>query len=214
MLRHYRAVLQGSTPRHLIIDNLFDAKRLAAVYEILLADDHWASQKHTYTTHYVSDKVWQATAPVNKFVRRDCWQRPKLATNDVMDFLQFLRCREFLKFLSKIFGVQLTDKNVASPELNTNFFRLGPDDFIGQHADDSPNREVCMLLYLNQGWQSGDGGELCFNLAQERLRIAPVFNRCVLFDPASPGSEHSIRPWLAAHRSPYRYNLTSWYWSE
>lgn len=207
-------MLQNSTPRHLVIDNLFDVKRLNAVHEILLRDEHWQSQKHSYSAHYVSEQQWQATARANKFVSRDCWQRPALTSNDVTGFLRFLRSSELLEFLSHLFGVQLTDKNVADPELNTNFFRLGADDFIGQHADDSPHREVCMLLYLNQGWQSGDGGELCFDMAEDRLLIAPEFNRCVLFDPASPGSEHSIRPWLAAHRSPYRYNLTSWYWSE
>lgn len=136
------------------------------------------------------------------------------------DFLTFLRSDEFMLLLSRIFRVTLTDKNVAKPEVNTNYFRLGKQDFVNQHADDSPGREVCMLLYLNKNWQPELGGELVFQGKNNQpVVIPPLYNRCVLFDPSSEGAEHWVKAVTADAGSnddanQYRYNITSWYWSE
>ena len=126
----------------------------------------------------------------------------------------YLRSPEFLQVISRIFKVELTDIHVAEPTLNTNFFRLSAHDFIGVHADDSPGREVCMLLYLNQDWPEDAGGDLVFQGDSEGpIQIAPVFNRCILFDPASAGSEHLVNQLNPKYANQYRYNVTSWYWS-
>ncbi|MDZ7901773.1 MAG: 2OG-Fe(II) oxygenase [Rheinheimera sp.] len=110
-------------------------------------------------------------------------------------FCEYLRSDEFMAVLSRIFAVELTDRNVAKPDINCNYFRLGPDDFVNQHADDSPGREVCMLLYLNENWNHQQGGELVFSgKYQKPVRIAPLYNRCVLFDPSSKGAEHWVNP--------------------
>jgi len=142
--------------------------------------------------------------------------------NVAAEFLQYLRSDEFMAVLARIFAVELTDRNVAKPDINCNYFRLGPDDFVNQHADDSPGREVCMLLYLNENWSHQQGGELVFiGRYQKPVRIAPLFNRCVLFDPSAKGAEHWVNPVHclpqdnnAPNQPQYRYNVTSWYWSE
>ena len=138
-----------------------------------------------------------------------------VSANIAQDFLSFLRGDEFLSLLSRIFNVSLTDKNVSEPEINTNYFRLGSNDFVKQHADDSPGREVCMLLYLNKEWSNNVGGELVFIGKDDKsVNIAPLHNRCVLFDPSSKGSEHWVEKLHDTHTDGYRYNVTSWYWSE
>ena len=117
--------------------------------------------------------------------------------------------------LSRIFDVSITDKNVADPNINTNYFRLAATDFVEQHADDSPGREICMLLYLNKNWHQNAGGELAFKGGNTKtIRITPIYNRCILFDPSSKGSEHWVEALNDEHASEYRYNVTSWYWSE
>ena len=104
---------------------------------------------------------------------------------------------------------------MADPEINTNYFRLSANDFVRQHADDSPGREVCMLLYLNKKWNNNRGGELVFKGKRgESINIAPLYNRCVLFNPSSEGSEHSVETLNPEYPDEYRYNVTSWYWSE
>lgn len=219
-LRSYRQQLLQQKPRYVVIDNLFHSSQLEQVLKQLQQAHGWQTQKHTYSKLYVNDKKWQNTPEPERFVKRDLWLRSTTTTpnNLAQQFLEYLREEEFLKLLSRLFKVQLTDKNVANPAINTNYFRLGSSDFVHQHADDSPGREVCMLLYLNKDWQENQGGDLVFQGQDNNtIAIAPLFNRCVLFDPASPGAEHwvkAVNVMNSASAASYRYNVTSWYWSE
>ena len=218
-IRAYRKAVQRYTPSLVVIDGLFDPARLDEVVTVLQQEQHWSTQHHSYSALYVNNETWQKTPDTERFVQRDLWLRPLLCTNSpaatALAFLQFLRGDEFMSLLSKIFDVQITDINVAKPEINTNFFRLSARDFVNQHADDSPGREICMLLYLNKDWQDHNGGELVFIGQNEQpVTIAPLYNRCVLFDPSSEGSEHWVKPVSGDSAVAYRYNVTSWYWSE
>lgn len=219
-IRAYRKSLLSSCPNYVVIDNLFDAAKLEGVVSVLQQERCWQAQRHTYSALYVDKAQWQQASTEQRFVQRDVWQRNALIsdttdTNIADDFLSFLRGAEFMSMLSRIFKVRLTDMNVAKPDINSNYFRLGPTDFVELHADDSPGREVCMLLYLNKQWQNNGGGKLVFNgRDDEHISIAPLFNRCVLFDPSSHGSEHWVEKLNPEQADTYRYNITSWYWSE
>ena len=176
----------------LVLDNLFDPQKLQAVSQVLQRSSHWQTQATQLCGSLCRCRAVETNPAGERFVQRDLWQRSSAAQGDdaeqlALAFLQFLRSETFLALLSRIFRVQLTDIHVAKPTLNTNYFRLCAADFVNLHADDSPGREVCMLLYLNEDWQSGAGGELMFAAdGNSPLAIAPLFNRCVLFDPASP----------------------------
>ena len=218
----YRRSLLRSAPNHIVIDNLFDADKLADALSVLQQPRYWQPQKHTYSDLYVNNAQWQKTRRDQRFVQRDVWRYEPADSsininniNNAQAFLAYLRGAEFTALLSGIFAVKLTDINVAEPEVNTNYFRLGSADFIEQHADESPGREVCMLLYLNAAWNHDAGGELTFLGTDARpISIAPLFNRCVLFDPSSTGTEHWVEPLNSHYSNQYRYNVTSWYWSE
>ena len=216
----YRRSLLNTCPHHIVIDNLFNETKLDDVMKILQQPQNWQTQKHTYSALYVNNAQWQSTSDDQRFVQRDSWCREAVHSNtdsssSAHDFLSFLREEEFMSVLSRIFNVKITDMNVAEPEINSNYFRLGADDFVEQHADDSPGREVCMLLYLNKDWNKNAGGELVFiGKDDEAISIAPLYNRCVLFDPSSKGSEHWVKRLKSECADLYRYNVTSWYWSE
>jgi SM-20-related protein len=219
-IRAYRKALLNSSPHHIVIDGLFDQSKLDEVSHVLQQEQQWKTQKHSYSALYVNDTQWQNTPDTERFVQRDLWDRAVLCAKNsrsavAVEFLQFLRGHEFMSLLSRIFHVQLTDIHVAKPEINTNYFRLSTSDFVNQHADDSPGREVCMLLYLNKDWQHDNGGELVFMGKDNKpVTIAPLYNRCVLFDPSSQGSEHWVKAVTSEAATAYRYNVTSWYWSE
>lgn len=214
----YRQSLVDNCPHLVVIDGLFAENKLRQVCQVLQQAQGWSSQKHTYSALYVSETKWHITPQTQRFVQRDVWQRNAadlMIASVALQFLAFLRSDEFMGLLSQIFNVDITDINLSNPELNCNYFRLGGRDFINQHADDSPGRVVCLLLYLNEHWQSGQGGELVFAAeAGKPLQIAPLFNRCVLFDPCSAGSEHWVNPLQNATPNLWRYNVTSWYWTE
>lgn len=216
-IKAYRTTLLHSCPNHIVIDNLFNAAKLDDVLSILKQPNQWQTQQHTYSALYVDSDQWQQALDNQRFVQRDIWQRKAhTPSNDTAHaFLSFLRDDIFMSFLSRIFNIELTDINVADPIINTNYFRLSRADFVRQHADDSPGRQVCMLLYLNKAWQPDAGGELAFKGCNNNpIRITPRYNRCVLFDPSSKGSEHWVEALNKEHSQRYRYNVTSWYWSE
>jgi Rps23 Pro-64 3,4-dihydroxylase Tpa1-like proline 4-hydroxylase len=213
----YRKSLRGSCPKHIVIDGLFNQTKLDEVINLLQQPHCWQTQKHTYSALYVDDIQWQQANNDQRFVQRDVWQRAanNLEPNIAQAFLSYLRGQEFMSVISRIFNVALTDINVAEPEINTNYFRLGHNDFVAEHADDSPGREVCMLLYLNKEWDHSAGGELVFNGTNDKhINISPLHNRCVLFDPSSEGSEHWVNAMNSEFTDQFRYNVTSWYWSE
>lgn len=219
-IKKYREALLLSCPNHIVIDDLFNAKKLDEIVSILQQPNNWETQKHTYDSLYVDNNQWDNTRNEDRFVKRDAWHYPQnknsnqTSHNAAQDFLSFLRSEDFMAFLSAIFNVQLTDLNVADPSINTNYFRLGGDDFVEVHADDSPGREVCLLIYLNKGWSVDAGGELIFSGKHKPVSITPFYNRCVLFNPFSEGSEHWVKKLKTKNPNSYRYNITSWYWSE
>jgi len=219
-IRTYRKSLLRATPNYIVIDDLFNEEKLRQVLNLLQQNHRWQTQLHTYSALYVDNQQWQTSHIEERFVQREIWQREinesdHANTNTAHDFLNFLRSQEFMTLLSRIFNVTITDINVATPDINSNFFRLGAKDFVKQHADDSPGREICMLLYLNKDWNINSGGELVFIGKDDKpVSIAPLYNRCVLFDPSSIGSEHWVNTLNSQESIGYRYNVVSWYWSE
>lgn len=69
--------------------------------------------------------------------------------------------------------------------------------------DSRSNRMISLVIYLNDRWQVGDGGELCIHGTGEPLRVAPLMNRAVLF--RSDTVLHEVLPAQAV-----RYSLTGW----
>lgn len=65
------------------------------------------------------------------------------------------------------------------------------------------NRLISVILYLNEEWQQGDGGELNVYLDHKDETIAPVARRVVLL--RSNLVEHEV---LETHKD--RYSITGW----
>lgn len=57
------------------------------------------------------------------------------------------------------------------------FYKKHLDQFKGRN-----NRMISMIIYLNENWQNGDGGELkIYPEGKEEKIIEPFENRCILF---------------------------------
>lgn len=70
--------------------------------------------------------------------------------------------------------------------------------------DNRGNRMITVVIYLNEGWQKGDGGELEIYLRNgETVLVEPLECRCVLFKSAEV--PHRVRE---SHKN--RYSLTGW----
>ncbi|MEZ4935991.1 MAG: 2OG-Fe(II) oxygenase [Crocinitomicaceae bacterium] len=81
-----------------------------------------------------------------------------------------------------------------------------PGGHYDKHLDQFSNRDnrmISMVIYLNEGWENGDGGELEIDLEGKIYLVEPIKKRCVLFKSAEV--PHAV---LEAHKS--RYSLTGW----
>lgn len=66
------------------------------------------------------------------------------------------------------------------------------------------NRLISVVIYLNIGWQKGDGGELeIFQKDNTSILVEPIGARCVMFKSAEV--PHAV---LASNKP--RYSLTGW----
>ncbi len=101
----------------------------------------------------------------------------------------FFNSSAMLKFLEGITNIQglLPDPYFAGG----GFHEISTGGLLGIHADFRVNeglqliRRVNVLIYLNKNWQEAYGGklELWDKLMQHKVKeIAPLFNRCVIFN--------------------------------
>lgn len=78
--------------------------------------------------------------------------------------------------------------------------------FYKRHVDqfqDRSNRMISVIIYLNEGWKQGDGGELKIYKEDEELLIDPIAGRCVMFKSADVPHE-------VMKTNVGRYSLTGW----
>ncbi len=110
--------------------------------------------------------------------------------NDNMDVVKTL----FLKILSYCYGEDMVDKvwDIHRGVINlTNFTK---DCFIENHADGGSPRMVCnILIYLNEDWEDGDGGEL---VLEEKYKQQPKYGNFAVLDFLKTNPLHLVTPVL------------------
>ncbi|MFQ3176400.1 MAG: SM-20-related protein [Psychromonas sp.] len=137
----------------------------------------------------------------NKFVRTDeiCWITGDTETGqkwlDWSSNLQrFLNRRLFLGLFS----------------FESHFAHYGPGDYYKRHCDafrGEANRILSIVVYLNTGWTSADGGELVIykdEHDQDGIKVVPLLGTLVTF--LSEEFPHEV---LAANRD--RYSIAGWF---
>jgi Rps23 Pro-64 3,4-dihydroxylase Tpa1-like proline 4-hydroxylase len=101
----------------------------------------------------------------------------------------FFNSAPFLQFLEGLTGI---DGLIADPYFNGGgFHEISTGGKLGVHADFRVNeqlhlqRRMNVLIYLNKNWQESYGG--CLEIWDQSMQhkvhgIAPLFNRCVVFN--------------------------------
>lgn len=78
--------------------------------------------------------------------------------------------------------------------------------FYEKHLDQfkaRSNRLISMIIYLNEGWQPGDGGELKLYHNDEEKLVEPIAKRLILF-------KSDVLPHEVLTTNVGRYSLTGW----
>lgn len=87
------------------------------------------------------------------------------------------------------------------------FANYPPGGHYEKHIDQFQNRNnrmISVVIYLNEGWKKGDGGELeVFKSDNSSILIEPIGGRCVIFKSA-------VVPHAVCKSFKNRFSLTGW----
>lgn len=146
--------------------------------------------------------VGRGTAPMqNSFVRRDAihWiQEEQAASEQWLNWAKRLRLYLNRRLYLGLFSFE------------SHFSIYRPGDFYRKHVDafrGESNRVLSVVVYLNKGWEPGQGGELqLFNPATqaELVKVVPSYGSIVLF--LSEEFPHEVLP---TQRD--RYAVAGWF---
>lgn len=136
---------------------------------------------------------------VNKQIRGDKIQWLKRGETDeaIVDFYRF--ADELIQDLNRELFLSLCDGEFHFAHYPSGtFYHRHLDQFKGRN-----NRQISLVLYMNDQWKPGDGGELKIFGEHGDEIIAPIGNRLVLF--RSDTTEHEVLETVAPRKS-----LTGW----
>ncbi len=113
----------------------------------------------------------------------------------------FLQMDAFVAYLN-----QTCYTGITSYEFHYACYEIGTFYFYTRHLDQFRNddrRAFSMILYLNENWQEGDGGELCIYQDNLPQMISPDMGKCVFFK--SNELEHEV---IVTQKQ--RLSITGW----
>ncbi|TAF65715.1 MAG: 2OG-Fe(II) oxygenase [Cytophagales bacterium] len=102
---------------------------------------------------------------------------------------QMLMSKEFCQWVSDIVGIP--DLFITDDKLGTGLHQGGNGSFLDIHIDfnihteKNVHRRLNLLIYMNKDWKDEYGGHLEMwnsNMTQCEKKVAPLFNRCVIFE--------------------------------
>lgn len=142
------------------------------------------------------------TYQINENIRSDeiVWLDRNDCSEQISQYLQFIQ-EELIPHLNRNLFLSIKDY-----EFMLAYYPKG--GFYKKHLDqfkERNNRLLSMVIYMNDGWQKGDGGELevFHNNSDATTVVEPIGNRLVLFNSATVW--HQVLP---AHKG--RKSVTGW----
>ncbi len=161
--------------KHLVIDNFLDPDLVSLCLE---------------NFPDLSDECWEHANDLDVEIKyRTTWKSEFDIPDGIVDAIRIMNSAHFLRAMSKRFDIQklMPDPYFSGGGLNvTKTGGLLDVHVDGNYHDASGlNRRMNAILYLNRNWQSDWGGE--FGIYDENgdvclKKVAPLFNRLVIFD--------------------------------
>lgn len=139
----------------------------------------------------------------------------------ISDLITYLNSSDFLKYLSVITGIQnlVSDPNLEGAGLHQSL----KGGFLNIHSDFSSHphhsnwkRQLNLLIYFNEDWKEGYGGQLEFwqkDMQKCIKSIMPINNRCVIFK-TDEHSFHGFPDKLNCPENESRKSLALYYYTE
>ena len=193
--------------QHLIIDNVFDKKFTSAL------SDAFPNIKGSSWEHS-NDKGIEIKSRSN-------WDSEFDIPDEILPAIRIFNSSYILNAMSKKLKIP---KLVPDPYFSGGGLNLTEKGgLLDVHVDGNYhdatglNRRVNLLLYLNEGWKESWGGEFgVYDDNGEKLvkAIAPIFNRCVIFDTHDKSFHGIPNPINFPHESPRKSIILYYYTAE
>ena len=167
----------------------------------------------------VKDAGWIHYMHVNE--KKHGLNKMDLIPEPIREIIHQLNGPEFLKQLGKLTGIEclLPDPALEGGGLH----QTQPGGFLNIHADFTVHphkkhwkRRVNLLIYLNQNWLPDYGGDLELwsrDMKQCKIKIAPLFNRVVIFN-TDEDSYHGLPNPLLCPPEMTRKSMALYYYTE
>lgn len=161
--------------KHIIIDDFFPKEFANMLYEKFPK---------------LNSDLWQVTNDADIEVKhRSNWNSEFDIPESLLPALRIFNSSIFLKAMTEAIGIKklIPDPYFSGGGLNVTVSGGLLDVHVdgNYHDATSLNRRVNAILYLNPGWKEGWGGEFgLYDDTGETLvkKVAPIFNRLVIFD--------------------------------
>ena len=125
------------------------------------------------------------------------WIEP--ITEDLFERRLYDKIDRFISYLNRTCYTGLTDSEF-------HYAYYAPGSFYKRHLDQfrsDSGRKYSLVIYLNESWQPGDGGEISL-YGSEETRLLPLAGRAVFFQ--SDKLEHEVHP----AQDRFRLSIAGW----
>jgi hypothetical protein len=192
--------------RHIVIDDFFDSKLANACLEYFPE---------------LNDPSWEHANDTDIEVKfRTTWRSEFDIPEGIINAIRIMNSALFLTALGERIGIPkiIPDPYFTGGGLNVTTTGGLLDVHVDGNYHDATglNRRINAILYLNPDWQLGWGGEFGLYDAQGDVclkRVAPLFNRLVLFD-SHDASFHGLPTPLAFPPSKTRKSIILYYYTK
>jgi len=168
-----KAYLTAKPYPHIVIDNFLE---------------EWAAQKALHEFPKVADAGWIHYLHVNE--KKHGLNKIDLVPPFLQKIIKELNSDAFVSFLSELTGID----NLQADDMleGGGLHQTCRNGFLNVHADFTVHphkrlwrRRVNLLIYLNENWMESYKGDLELwsrDMSKCEQKIAPLFNRCVVFN--------------------------------
>ena len=197
---------------YIILDNFLPEFLLQSCLDEIKKHDKWYSNQEEWVEQYERNKFYYPThnTDISEFKKK------VPITNLITDYLN---SDIFIKFLENLTGFEklYRDPIMLGGGIHkiNNGGKLSVHIDYNQHPGRKWKRNLNLLLYLNENWESQWGGNLELwdkESWKKNIEIEPIFNRAVIFNIEDAPHGHPIP--LNTPDNVYRYSLALYYFTD
>ena len=181
--------------------------------------EEWAAEKALSQFPAVKDQGWIHYIHVNE--KKHGLNKMELLPPFIQELIHELNSDEFVAYISELTGIP----NLKADDMleGGGLHQSQRNGFLNIHADFTVHphkrnwsRRVNILIYLNKDWKPEYNGDLELwdrKMKGVQAKIAPIFNRCVIFN-TDKDSYHGVPDTILCPEDDTRKSIALYYFTE